>query len=66
MLIKKNKNTSNHTPPQGGMAETKPPTTIKKNKYTTTPKNTQTTHRPSPAVLYYPRDLIKYFYGFFG
>lgn len=64
MLIKKNKNTSNHTPHRGGMAEATHH--HKKQQYTTTPKNTQTTHRPIPAVLYYPRELIKYFYGFFG
>ena len=62
MLIKKIKNPQPHPPHRGGMAE---PPTIKNNKYTTTPKNTQTTHRPIPAVLYYPRKLIKYFYGFF-
>ena len=62
MLIKKHKNQQPHTP-QGGYGRTP---TIKNNKYTTTPKNTQTTHRPIPVVLYYPRELIKYFYGFFG
>lgn len=60
MLIKKIKNPQPHTP-QGGYGRA---THHKKQQYTTPPKNTQTTHRPSPAVLYYPRDFIKYFYGF--
>ena len=63
MLIKKIKHHQPHTP-QGGYSRANP--IIKKQQYTTTPKNTQTTHRPIPAVLYYPRDFIKYFYGFFG
>ena len=62
MLIKKHKNQQPHTP-QGGYRQN---THHKKQQYTTTPKNTQTTHRPIPAVLYYSRDFIKYFYGFFG
>lgn len=57
MLIKKNKNSQPHTP-TGGYAWA---THHKKQQYTTPPKNTQTTHRPIPAVLYYPRDFIKNF-----
>lgn len=63
MLIKKHKTPATTHPHRGGMAET---THHKKQQYTTPPKNPQTTHRPIPAVLYYPRELIKNFYGFFG
>lgn len=63
MLIKKNKKPAT-THPTGGVWQSNPH--HKKQQYTTTPKNPQTTHRPIPAVLYYPRELIKYFYGFFG
>lgn len=62
MLIKKNKKPATTHPTGGGMAEQPH---HKKQQYPTPPKNTQTTHRPIPAVLYYPRDFIKYFYGFF-
>lgn len=58
MLIKKNKKPAT-THPTGGVWQSKP--TIKKQQYTTTPKNTQTTHRPIRTVLYYPRDFIKNF-----
>ena len=63
MLIKKHKNQQPHTPTGGGIGRTPH---HKKQQYTTTPKNTQTTHRPIPVVLYYPMEVIKYFYGFFG
>lgn len=64
ILIKKNKNSQPHTP-TGGVWQSKPPPTIKKKQqYTTTPKNTQTTHRPIPAVLYYPRELKKFLWIF--
>lgn len=61
MLIKKNKKPAT-THPTGGVWQA---THHKKQQYTTTPKTPQTTHRPIPAGLYYPRDFIKYFYGFF-